>query len=225
MCYNVKQTSKLEVLLKRFKAKKGITTTLDFTPVEEMTGFLAKGEIGKLVRVITNDCPEDIQVFRWGLIPAYAKDMSIDGYNLNAKIETLHEKVTYAESMNRRCLILVDGFYEHQHLGKERLKHLVTAADGEPFAFAGIWREAMAPNGEITQSCAIVTTEAQGIMREIHNSALRMPVILARGTERDWLTEDLNTFRAQLNDKITLDLVATLLPKPEPATVQGSLFG
>jgi putative SOS response-associated peptidase YedK len=101
----------------------------------------------------------------------------------------------------------------------------VTAADGEPFAFAGIWREAMAPNGEITQSCAIVTTEAQGIMREIHNSALRMPVILARGTERDWLTEDLNTFRAQLNDKITLDLVATLLPKPEPATVQGSLFG
>lgn len=221
MCYGVKQVSDLGVLLRRFKAKKGIQSVVDLAFGEEVTGFIAKNETeGKKVRVITNEFPEDIQVFRWGLIPAYAEDMKIEGFHLNAKLETLEEKVTYKDSIDNRCLILVDGFYEYQHRGNEKLKHLVTSADGQPFAFAGIWREAIAPTGDLVQSCALVTTEAKGIMREVHNSALRMPLVLKPGIERDWLNMNLNDFRSDLDKKLMVDLIAT----PTRA-YQGDLFG
>lgn len=232
MCYNVKQTSTLEQLLKRFKLKRGIQTTLDFTLGEEVSGYPKKGDPGKKVRVITSDCPEDVQAFRWGLIAPWAKDMSVKGGNLNARIETLDQLPSFSDLTGNRCLILIDGFYEHQHLGKnETLKHLIAPAHGQPFAVAGIWREAVAPNGEVTQSCAIVTTKAQGIMVDIHNNPKldepRMPLVLKSGLERGWLERGLKEFRAELNGLVDLDLVATPLPKdePEPAIVQGSLFG
>jgi putative SOS response-associated peptidase YedK len=214
MCYNVKQTSSLKDLLKRFKAKKGIQNTLVFMENEETSGFIPKGSTeGHKVRVITHDCPEDIQVFRWGLIPENAKDMNIGGGNLNARIETLEDKKSFAGSLNNRCLILIDGFYEHKHLAKkETLKHLIHTIDNKPFAFAGIWREAIAPNGETVQSCAIITTKAQGIMVDIHNNPgldePRMPVLLKSGKEREWLEMGLTEFRDQLDSKVNLDLVA-----------------
>lgn len=217
MCYNVKQTVSLEVLLKRFKASKAVQSTIDFNPAVEVSGFGAPA-----VRVITHDCPNDIQVFRWGLLPSFADSMKVEGGNLNAKIETLEDKKSFKESLSNRCLILVDGFYEHRWLdpkGRDKVKHLVEAADGKPIAFAGIWRQGIAPNGENVQSCAVVTTEAQGIMREIHNSALRMPVILKPNREREWLELDINTFRSKLDSLVNLDLVAAPM-----RDFQGSLF-
>jgi putative SOS response-associated peptidase YedK len=228
MCYHIKQVSSIETLLKRFKMKKGVNAVLDFTKGEKIKGFIKKDSTeGFKVRVITNELPEDIQAFRWGLLPSDAKDMSIGGYNLNATIEQLDVWKDYAESANNRCLILVDGFYEHEWLDKQgarKQEHLVESADGKPLAFAGIWREAIAPNGEMVQSCAIVTTTARGIMRQIHNNGLRMPLILKPGHEREWLDADLNTFRAQLDEKVNVDLVATKIEKPRKNPEQLSMF-
>jgi putative SOS response-associated peptidase YedK len=85
---------------------------------------------------------------------------------------------------------LLDGFYEWQWLdpkGKAKQQYLITRKDGEPFALAGLWSQWVNPAGSTVNSYTIITTEARGIMREIHNSKLRMPVILQPDCERDWL--------------------------------------
>jgi putative SOS response-associated peptidase YedK len=75
------------------------------------------------------------------LIPAWAKDKTIQQYTLNAKIETLNEKPSFKNNIKNRCLVIADGYYEWQWLdpkGKNKQKYLITLTSEEPFAFAGI---------------------------------------------------------------------------------------
>lgn len=142
--------------------------------------------------VIAHDNRAEIDFFQWGLIPFWSKDDKIKQYTLNAKIETLHEKPSFRNVMNNRCLIIADGFYEWQWLdpkGKQKQKYLISLPNDEAFAFAGIWSEWKNPvTGELLKTYSIVTTEATGVMREIHNSKLRQPVILSESELRnDWL--------------------------------------
>jgi putative SOS response-associated peptidase YedK len=133
-----------------------------------------------------------IDFLHWGLIPIWAKDDSIRQNTLNAKIETLSEKPAFKDNVKNRCLIIADGFYEWQWLdkkGKEKQKYLITLPGEELFAFAGLWsRWVNIETGEIVKSYTIITTEANSMMCEIHNSKKRMPVILTRENENEWLT-------------------------------------
>jgi putative SOS response-associated peptidase YedK len=101
-------------------------------------------------------------------------------------------------------LVLADGFYEWQWLdykGKQKQKYLLTLPDNELFAYAGIWSEWVSTiTGEIIRSYSIVTTEATGIMREIHNSKKRMPVLLTPNNEQQWLMNN------PLNDFLKVEL-------------------
>ena len=131
-------------------------------------------------------------VLRWGLVPHWADSPKLGARMINARAETLAEKPAFRDALaRRRCLVLADGFYEWQrHDGPRSRKHAwwITRADGEAFAFAGLWalwRDPGAPaDVHPLRSCTIVTTEANGVVAPLHD---RMPVILPRGAETAWL--------------------------------------
>jgi putative SOS response-associated peptidase YedK len=138
--------------------------------------------------VISNKNPDELSFYRWGLIPFWAKDKSIGNKLINAKAETIDQKASFKNSFKRkRCLVLSDGFYEWKKIGsKEKIPYRIVMNDGTPFAMAGIWDSWKDESGKITDSFAIITTEPNELMKNIHT---RMPVILEPGKEREWLDE------------------------------------
>jgi putative SOS response-associated peptidase YedK len=214
MCFHSKQTKDAASAEKRFNAV--VRDLVNFKSSEHYKGFDYPE-----TPVITGGEPGVIDQLHWGLIPPWAGDESIRQYTLNAKIETLAEKPSFRDSVNRRCLVLADGFYEWQWLdakGKNKRKYLITLPDGALYAYAGIWSEWVSTRtGELIRTYSIVTTEATGIMREIHNSKLRMPVILTPENEQAWLQQ------SPIDDFIRVDvpLEALLLDAPPS---QGLLF-
>ena len=122
---------------------------------------------------------------RWGLIPHWAKDPKIGSRMINARAETVAEKPAFRDALRRRrCLVLADGFYEWQKTGGARRPMRIVMRSGEPFAFAGLWSVWRDAQGNRVPSCTIITTEANDLLRQIHD---RMPVILPRDLEELWL--------------------------------------
>lgn len=194
MCFHSKQSKDAQTLEKRFSAKlkEGVSP-------ESVVSAHYHGFDYPKTPIITNKEEATIQLFNWGLIPSWSKDDSIKQYTLNARIETLDEKPSFRHHQSHRCLVLADGFYEWKWLdpkGKKKQKHEVFIKDHEPFAFAGIWSEWVDKStGELINTYSIVTTEAQRIMREVHNSKMRMPVVLQPEQESSWLSgSDINDF-------------------------------
>ena len=142
--------------------------------------------------IITNQHPDTIQLFSWGLVPHWAKDTSIQKNTLNARIETLHEKPSFKYILSNRCLIIADGFYEWQWLdnkGKQKQKYMLTLPDNELFALAGLWNvwQDKTSNQQL-HTYTIITTAANELMSKIHNTKKRMPVIVSKEHETDWLS-------------------------------------
>ena len=123
---------------------------------------------------------------RWGLIPSWAKDTKLAASLINARAETLAEKPAFRHAFRRkRCLIVVDGFYEWKTLGpKTKEPYLFTLQDETPFAFAGLWDRWAAPDGSVLESGTIVTTAANELLAPLHE---RMPVILPPDDYGVWL--------------------------------------
>lgn len=147
--------------------------------------------------VFTNDKPLEPQCFMWGLLPSWVKDKqkakeTID-HTLNARSETIFEKPSFKESaISKRCLIYVDGFYEHHHLKGKTFPFHIAMKDESPIALAGLWNDwTDCTTGEIMNTVTIVTTTANKIMEKIHNNPKakdpRMPVILPKEKQEEWL--------------------------------------
>lgn len=140
----------------------------------------------------TQDIPgiiyrEGLQVvrFQWGLVPYWEKENPAAKRMINARGETVHEKPSFKQSFaRRRCLIPADGFYEWGK--KEALKqpYRITLKSRQVFTFAGLWDTWVNPAGEKIQTCAIITTSAHTLLKNIHD---RMPVILSGEAEKAWL--------------------------------------
>ena len=178
MCYQTKITKKKEELQRQFDAK--ITGLDEFDPSEVIKAF----DFPK-TPVITDEDEHLIQLYQWGLIPFWADASWNRNYTLNARIETLEEKPSYKNIINNRCLILVNGFYEWQHVNYTKIKYEI-GFNNEIFALAGLY-----DHWADTKTYTVVTTEAQGIMKEIHNTKLRMPFALYQQDEmRAWLHGD-----------------------------------
>jgi putative SOS response-associated peptidase YedK len=127
---------------------------------------------------------------RWGLVPNWAKDTKVGFKMINARAETLAERPAYRSAFERfRCLIPADGFYEWQAIAGESRKQPfhITRADGELFAFAGLWSVWHRGEPEELRSCTIITTAANSAVARVHD---RMPVILPREAEQRWLAHD-----------------------------------
>lgn len=194
MCFHLSNKASLNDQKKRFKATRELEgTAATFAPVFHVSGFSFP-----LLPVVANDQPEAIQFLRWGLVPSWAKTeadaLEIRTKTLNARAETLFEKPSFREAAgSRRALILADGFFEWKETATGKQPYFIRLKSGEPFALGGIWEVWTNPkSGEQWRTFSIVTTEANDLMREIHNTKFRMPLILPADVERDWLSPSLS---------------------------------
>jgi putative SOS response-associated peptidase YedK len=125
------------------------------------------------------------RLFRWGLIPGWAKDAAIGHRLLNARAETLAEKPSFRQAFRRRrCLIPADGFFEWKKEKNGKVPYHIRLKNGGVFAMAGLWEEWQPPDGAAVFSCTIITTMANEAIRTIHD---RMPVILQPADYTVWL--------------------------------------
>jgi putative SOS response-associated peptidase YedK len=135
--------------------------------------------------VVTRNSPNRVEMMRWGLIPSWAKDMTIGSKMINARAETVAEKPAFRRPLrSQRCLVPASGFFEWKRDGDGKTPHFIHLPEEPLFAFAGlydVWRD---PDGRTIKSYTILTTAPNTLMAEIHN---RMPVILRREDEDEWL--------------------------------------
>lgn len=148
--------------------------------------------------VISNQNPDTIDFFQWGLVPntiASSNDASgfLKSYNtLNAKIEGALRSKIYSEPIQKqRCLVLASGFFEWQHERGRKIPYYISLDDDNLFAFAGIWDRWIDENGNETHTYSILTTQANELMAKIHNTKKRMPVILKTSLAKEWLSPTL----------------------------------
>lgn len=176
MCGRYRLT-RADRLAEKFKAVYG-SDDLDLTPRYN----IAPTQPVLVVRA--NNGRREICSMRWGLIPSWAKDAS--AAQINARSETLLEKPAFRESFERRrCLIPADGFYEWRPTGSTKQPFHFGMKDDSLFAFAGIWDRWKQPRGVEIESCAILTTTPNDLLRDVHD---RMPAILRSEHYHAWLT-------------------------------------
>ncbi len=127
----------------------------------------------------------ELATMRWGLVPRWARDPSIGTRMINARAETVATSAAFRWPFaHHRVLVPADGFYEWaaREGGKQPLH--VARRDGAPLAFAGLAERWMSSDGEVVDSCSIVTTGANATLRPWHT---RMPAIVAPGDFERWL--------------------------------------
>ena len=144
-----------------------------------------------VLTVISQDGFRQARMMRWGLIPFWAKDAKVGNRMINARAESVADNRAFKNSFQkRRCLVLADSFYEWKGSGKNKQPVRILLRSEEPFAFAGIWetwRDKSRPEAEPISSCSIITTVPNLLVEPIHD---RMPVMLPRELEQDWLDRD-----------------------------------
>jgi putative SOS response-associated peptidase YedK len=174
----------------------------NFSAVFNLPRFnIAPGQ--EIIAIINDGKNNRVGHLKWGFIPSFAKDEKIGFSMINAKSETIDQKISYRQSFEkRRCLILADSFYEWKRVGKDKTPMRIKKTDGSIFAMAGIWNTYIRPDGVKVHSCAIITTSANKLVADIHD---RMPVILNQVDQKVWLN--------QVSD--TIALKALLKPYPE----------
>jgi putative SOS response-associated peptidase YedK len=144
---------------------------------------------------ILNDHSDVIVRAAWGFVPAWADSRPDVKPLINARAETVATKPFFREAFKRtRCLILADGFYEWKRAGKGKIPYRIALKTEESFAFAGIWSAIHDAQGIVQPTFAILTTEANALVSQIHT---RMPVILREQDEADWLNPSLALDAAQ----------------------------
>ncbi len=122
---------------------------------------------------------------RWGLVPGWAQDASIGSRLINARAETAASKPAFRTALRRRrCLVAADGFYEWRPAVRTKQAYFLHFQDDRPFAFAGLWEAWESPQHAVLETCTLLTTESNDLIRSIHD---RMPVILPPETYASWL--------------------------------------
>jgi putative SOS response-associated peptidase YedK len=137
----------------------------------------------------------ELRVVRWGLVPSWAKDISIGSKMINARAETVSEKPAFRSAFSRRrCLLPADGYYEWQPppAGSRGPKqpYFICRPDRGPLAFAGLyelWRDRAVAKDDPAAwlwTATIITTSAPDELGEIHD---RMPMVIDSSRWADWL--------------------------------------
>lgn len=182
MCGRYTLTSPLEALreLFGFVERPNLEPRANIAPTQDVLA-VRLGEDGRRHAVS----------LRWGLLPRWAVDRRVGARLINARAEGVARQPAFRKAFEeRRCLIAADGFYEWQARDGGKQPHRICRQDGAPFAFAGLWESWRDPAGPkqapAVESCTILTTEANDLLRPIHE---RMPVILPTQAHDLWLTE------------------------------------
>lgn len=234
MCYHISFEVKLESVLDYFPDLVVDTQVdMEYPSASYLNGFNHPSV--KVILKSRKDENRHLASMMWGFLPGYIKDYEAaqkfwNGYKdeegkwhtgfitLNAIGEELLEKKLYKDAtLNRRCIFLMDGFYEWQHyfpIGKkgQRLKtaikyphHIYLKDNPYPFIMAaGIWNpwkhtEVDKETGEltttVTPTLSLLTTKANSLMEKIHNSKKRMPTFLTKELAEEWIQDDLSEER------------------------------
>jgi len=147
--------------------------------------------------VITNENPEQVDLFNWGLIPFWVKDIKsaeqIRERTANARCETIFEKPSFRHLAGKKhCLVISDGFFEWRWYNGKNYPYYIYLKNHEPFAMAGLWDSWInkSTNEEI-KTYTIITTDANPLMAMIHNKKKRMPVILKKEDYKTWIDKNI----------------------------------
>lgn len=176
MCGRYSQRQSAEIIAKTFQ--------IDHVPALKPRYNIAPTQsVATILQPSTN---RQFKMLHWGLIPSWAKDTKISSKLINARAETIAEKPSFRSAFKkRRCLVLADGFYEWQKQEQQKQPFYFQISDQQLFAFAGLWEHWQdQTTGEAIESCTIITTEPNDLMKNVHN---RMPVILKPKDYDLWL--------------------------------------
>jgi putative SOS response-associated peptidase YedK len=199
MCYDIK--AGYEAQLKRAKRRGDLAAVEEIMekliPLTDLPIYHASGFSHPELLIYTNESPDFPTVATWGLVPFWVENENnlkkIWNNTLNARGETIFKKPAFRESAkNKRCIIYIDGFYEHHHYNKKTYPFFIQRKDNEPLALAGLWSEWKNPDhGGRMHSFSIVTTKGNTLLTKIHNNPKikepRMPLILTDDIEDLWL--------------------------------------
>lgn len=207
MCYSISIGTREDRLTERYN-RTGLTK-LDFKPQLYINGFTYPE-----LPIIKQENQSVFEGSYLGFIPNHIKsdnaaiDFRKKYLTLNAKAETIFQLPTFKGSiMTRRCLIPATGFFEWRDLNKAKYPYYITLKKQDVFSFAGIYNSYKNENGEVKSTFAIITTEANPLMAQVHNLKKRMPLIFTKETENDWLLDaltesDVKELMQQLDQKL-----------------------
>lgn len=159
--------------------------------------------------------PGRLELVRFGLIPPWAKDPREGTRFINARAETVATQPAFRDAFrSRRCLIVVSGFYEWQVRGKKKQPYFVHREDGKPFALAGLWSTWRSRDGQVVDSCSVITRVPSSMLAEVHD---RMPVVLAPSDHDRWIdpgTPDVAAFLDGHDEMLVMHPVSARVNKP-----------
>lgn len=201
----------------RFVGFRPLEELMDHFPIDvagvEVTENFNVAPSQAVLAILRRDSRNCLERLNWGLVPFWAKDISIGSKLINARSETAATKPSFRHAFKkRRCLILADGFYEWTVSAGSKKPVLLTLPDDKPFAFAGLWeiwdKKGQAPKAY--RSCTILTRKASPSVRPIHH---RMPVILKPAAFDAWLSPG-NQDLDYLNQIIQTQIITVLKSTP-----------
>jgi putative SOS response-associated peptidase YedK len=214
MCYDIKTSLEKQLRRALMDGHKDLVSEinkkLSIFSDSEINLYHASGFDHPKMFIYTSDSPKLPIVATWGLVPTWSNDKeAIWDKTLNARGETIFEKPAFKESASsKRCIIFLEGFYEHHHKSGSSIPYFIKLKDKEIFAVAGLWSEWLDNKGEILRTFTIVTTTGNTLMAKIHNNPKlpepRMPLILDEVMQEKWLNNKLNM----------LEVIALIQPLP-----------
>jgi putative SOS response-associated peptidase YedK len=175
MCGRFEIHSALEIIAKVF----GIDEiTFDYQPNYNVAP-------SQDIILVVHDRKRRLVRSRWGFVPSWSKDLKTGYKMINARADTVAVKRTFKSALeNQRCLVVADGFYEWQKAGRTKKPMYIRLKSGKPFGFAGLYNTWTSPEGEAICTSMIITTDANELLRPIHD---RMPVITPPDAVDLWL--------------------------------------
>lgn len=194
MCYHKQQRQPARIVAGYYQATLD-TLAVDLPPIYHENSFAHRPSL-----LLTSDNPGRLTVGRWGLIPTWAKNnlqaTQIKSRTTNCISEDMFEKPAFrtAARAGHRCLIPCTGFFEWRHLadGKTKIPYFIYSPDDPIFSLGGLWTRYDDPDTQETSlTYTVLTTAANPLMEIVHNSKKRMPVIIPRTYEKDWLGDKL----------------------------------
>ena len=199
MCYGVKARTEMSLRIAKSRGNTAAAERLAqlLNPFPEFDHHFANGFDHPQMVVYTDAAPREPQLSIWGLVPSWVKDEAqrkqLWNQTLLARGETMFDKHAFRTSAkSKRAIVHVEGFYEHHHFGKRTYPYFIQLRDRDHFALAALWEQwKHRESGELLHTFSIVTTEADELMRRIHNNPKangpRMPLILTEEEEDQWL--------------------------------------
>ena len=233
MCYDIKASLESQLRRAEFISDEAMIKELreKLKPFIETQLYHASGYAHPKTLIYADKEPYLPKLSVWGLIPHWIKDnkqrMQFWNNTLNARGETIFEKPSFRDSAkHKRCIIILDGFYEHHHFKGKTYPFLIQKKSKEPLTVAGLWSEWLdKETGEIINSFTIITTRANKLLAKIHNNPKltepRMPVILPDAEIEQWL----QPIETEADKKIIEELIKAYPPEELEAYTVHKLRG